>query len=275
MLRASLALSIVRRRAGLNLHCLMCRTVMGNIPYSTVPISAFSLPTEARAGHSDESFFSYTAGRFLFNEMQQLKERYKRFSIPDLQAVAIKALQANKCTSMVKIAEGSFNKVFLLTMDMGQQIIARIPHPNAGPAHYTTASEVATMHYLRTKLQLPVPHVIGYSCDATNPVGSEYILMDRIAGVNLSAKWEALNDEKKGKIIDRLAQLQSKLLSVQFASYGNLYFTADVQTTLRASRMYTHESPDDRTYCIGPTTERMFWEPDRAGNPGPCMTQSQ
>jgi hypothetical protein len=74
---------------------------------------------------------------------------------------------------MAKIAEGSFNKIFLLTIDTGEQVIGRIPHPNAGPAHYTTASEVATMHYLRTKLQLPVPHVITYSCNATNPVGAD------------------------------------------------------------------------------------------------------
>jgi aminoglycoside phosphotransferase (APT) family kinase protein len=172
---------------------------------------------------------------------------------------------------MNKLAEGSFNKVFLLTMDTGEETIARIPHPNAGPAHYTTASEVATMHYLRTKLQLPVPHVIAYSCDATNPVGSEYILMERIAGVNLSTKWETLNDQRKGKILDHLAQLQSKLLTVRFSSYGNLYFTADMRTALCASRICTEASPDDSTYCIGPTTESTFWESDRSGNRGPCM----
>jgi len=172
---------------------------------------------------------------------------------------------------MIKLAEGSFNQVFLLTMDTREQIIARIPHPNAGPVHYTTASEVATMHYLRTKLQLPVPHVIAYSCDPTNPVGSEYILMERIHGVDLSTKWDALNDQKKSKILDCLAQLQSKLLTTRFSSYGNLYFTSDIPTALCAPRMYDEPSPDDSTYCIGPITERMFWERDRSGNRGPCM----
>lgn len=156
-------------------------------------------------------------------------------------------------------------------MDTGEQTIARIPHPNAGPAHYTTASEVATMHYLRTKLQLPVPRVIAYSCDAANPVGSEYILMERIAGVNLSTEWPTLNEQKKGKILDSLAKLQSTLLIVQFSSYGNLYFTKDIPTALCAPRMYKNASPDDSTYCIGPTTEMMFWGPDRSGNRGPCM----
>jgi len=172
---------------------------------------------------------------------------------------------------MIKLAEGSFNKVFLLTMNTGEQIVARIPHPNAGPACYTTASEVATMHYLRTKLELPIPKVIDYSCNATNPVGSEYILMERVTGVNLSKKWDALNEQKKNKIVDRLAQIQSKLLTVQFSSYGNLYFAADVDKALCAPRMYNEPSPDDTTYCIGSTTDSGFWEPDRTASRGPCM----
>lgn len=46
---------------------------------------------------------------------------------------------------MTKLGEGNYNKVFVLAMDNGLAIIARIPNPNAGPAGYTTASEVATM----------------------------------------------------------------------------------------------------------------------------------
>jgi hypothetical protein len=37
-------------------------------------------------------------------------------------------------------------------MHDGRQFIARLPNPNAGRPHYTTASEVATMDYV-----LPLP----------------------------------------------------------------------------------------------------------------------
>jgi hypothetical protein len=43
----------------------------------------------------------------------------------------------------------SYNKVFRLVFDTGAVVIARIPNPNAGPARYTTASEVATMEFVR------------------------------------------------------------------------------------------------------------------------------
>jgi hypothetical protein len=49
---------------------------------------------------------------------------------------------------MVKLAEGGYNKVFRLSMNDGKIVIARIPNPNAGPAFFTTASEVATMEFV-------------------------------------------------------------------------------------------------------------------------------
>jgi len=47
---------------------------------------------------------------------------------------------------LLKCTEGQYNKAFLMTMDNGAEVLARIPNPNAGPAFYTTASEVATRH---------------------------------------------------------------------------------------------------------------------------------
>ena len=41
-----------------------------------------------------------------------------------------------------------FNKAFLMSMDDGQEVIAKVPNPNAGVAHFTTASEVATMDFV-------------------------------------------------------------------------------------------------------------------------------
>lgn len=48
----------------------------------------------------------------------------------------------------MKFREGEHNKVFLLVLDNGAEVVAKIPNPNAGPPHYTTASEVATMDFV-------------------------------------------------------------------------------------------------------------------------------
>ena len=77
---------------------------------------------------------------------------------------------------LLKCVEGQFNKAFLLTMSNGCEVIARLPNPNAGPSFFTTASEVATRHFvckgncfylgelinkkkLRDQLGIPIPRI--------------------------------------------------------------------------------------------------------------------
>lgn len=94
-------------------------------------------------------FFQYTSGRWLWDEEKQLRDRFTPFNVTELQNVAANSVGAKKCVAMTKLAEGSFNKIFRLKMDDGSTVIARVPHPIAGPAYYTTASEVATMDFVR------------------------------------------------------------------------------------------------------------------------------
>lgn len=68
----------------------------------------------------------------------------------ELNAVSLPApsyagfFNAQSGTRVLKGTEGFHNKAFILTMDNGAEVFAKLPNPNAGPAQYTTASEVAT-----------------------------------------------------------------------------------------------------------------------------------
>lgn len=95
-----------------------------------------------------EHFFRYTSGRWLWDEDQQLRDRYKPFDVAELQGLAAKTIGADSCVSIIKLAEGGYNKVFRLIMDDGRTVLARIPNPNSGPPFHTTASEVATMEFV-------------------------------------------------------------------------------------------------------------------------------
>ena len=59
-------------------------------------------------------------------------------------------------TNVSKLPEGNFNKAFLVSMQDGAEVVVKIPNPNTGQSHYTTASEAATMSYVRNNLQLVV-----------------------------------------------------------------------------------------------------------------------
>jgi hypothetical protein len=51
-------------------------------------------------------------------------------------------------TEVLKCKEGMNNRAFLLTMENGSVVFAKLPNSSAGPAFYTTASEVATRTFV-------------------------------------------------------------------------------------------------------------------------------
>lgn len=95
-----------------------------------------------------EHFYRYTSGRWLWNENYQLNRRYVKFNLVGLLNVSATAIGARSSVKIEKLPEGNFSKAFLITMDDGRELIAKIPNPNAGRLHFTTASEAATMNYV-------------------------------------------------------------------------------------------------------------------------------
>lgn len=84
----------------------------------------------------------------MVNESHEEALRYQCFEPQELANVASEVMGGTPCVKLVKHADGLYNKVFLLTMSDGQEVIAKIPHGNAGLPHLTTASEVATMTFV-------------------------------------------------------------------------------------------------------------------------------
>lgn len=97
---------------------------------------------------ANNHFYSYTSGRWLYNEQQQLEKRYVKFDVPALQHTA-SHIVGSRCIQMTKIPEGMYNKVFSLKMENSREVLARIPNPNAGNSQYVVASEVATLDFVR------------------------------------------------------------------------------------------------------------------------------
>ena len=100
---------------------------------------------------------------------KHLEERYRRFDVGSLIAGAtgVIGLVGIECkfdnylksgifyfltvfagTKLRKCLEGQYNKAYVLTMNNGDELVARLPNPNAGPKFYTTASEIATRDFV-------------------------------------------------------------------------------------------------------------------------------
>jgi hypothetical protein len=83
-----------------------------------------------------------------------MSSRYVKFNMEELikRATESVGLTFAQCALVEKFPDGMFNKTFLFTMHDGRQVVGKVPNPNAGRPHYTTASEVATMDFVRRTL---------------------------------------------------------------------------------------------------------------------------
>jgi aminoglycoside phosphotransferase (APT) family kinase protein len=86
-------------------------------------------------------------------------------------------------------SKGSYNKIFLLELDNGVKVTARIPGPVVGNLELSVASEVATMAYLRDSRAANVPKVLSWCASEANPVKWPYILTEYVPGIPLQQIW--------------------------------------------------------------------------------------
>ncbi|KAF8912527.1 hypothetical protein CPB85DRAFT_1252623 [Mucidula mucida] len=128
--------------------------------------------------------------------------------------------------TLVKFAEGGFNRTFLITMRDGFEMVARIPYPVTVPKFYAIASEVATMRFLRF-----------------------------IKGTNLSDVWPELEDPDIVSVLRQLAELESRFMSIPFPAGGSLYFTKDLEKVTGRTGIPLN----DERFCVGPEARLHMW----------------
>lgn len=246
--------------------------------------------------NSHDDFFRYTSGRWVFNEAKELACRYIRFDMNELARIAAQSIGAPPCTKIEKYQEGQFNKIFLITTANGKEVIAKVPQPNAGRPHFTTASEVATMHYVRRHrsqpltrqgiantvqvrnvLGLPVPKIYAWNSNAaSSTVGAEYIIMEKAPGIELGRAWPELNGNERRKIIQRLVQYQKNFTASTFPGIGSLYYARDLDEGLPCIPIKENKGINASVsgdFVIGPINDQRLFEQGRGDvecDRGPC-----
>ncbi|KXG53808.1 Aminoglycoside phosphotransferase [Penicillium griseofulvum] len=176
----------------------------------------------------------------------------------ELVAVVAESLGGQECVQVEKFPDGMFNKAFLFTMADGSQVVGKVPNPNAGRAHFTTASEVATMDFVRNVLGTPVPRVLCSNSSAKHSsVGAEYIIMEKAAGVQLSQFWPTMPIEEKLEIIKTISSYQKSWMSAPFSKYGSLYYSSDLDTCGQCKLVNPNSTrTEESRFAIGPSTGR-------------------
>ena len=99
--------------------------------------------------NSVNDFFEYTRGLNVSNEDHELSIRRVKFDMNELARLAADSVGSREYAHIEKFPDGMFNKTLLFTMANGAEVVGKVPNPNAGQPHFTTASEVATMEFVR------------------------------------------------------------------------------------------------------------------------------
>lgn len=209
---------------------------------------------------------------YSYNEHLRLSERQLEFNVSALKSII--ASSSGRATSDIvdfsKLSEGGFNRVFQARFKDGQCVIARLPYPSTTPEHYAVASEVATLDYLQLH-GICTPKVYAWCSTKTNPVGSEYIVMEKLGGTPLGDIWYSMTPREQHSMMKKIVHWEAQLMSLSFPAYGSIYYCKD----LTSEKKISLPGQKDFEFCIGPISHYSWWHDGRNMlnvDRGPCKS---
>lgn len=205
-----------------------------------------------------------------YNEHLRLSERYLNFNVSALKNVVATASgrASTDITTFFKLAEGGFNRIFQANFRDGKSVIARLPYPSTEPEHYAVASEAATLGYLRLH-GFCTPEVYAWCSTRENPVGAEYIIMEKLDGTPLGDIWYSMTPKVQHKVIRQIVEWETRLMSLNFPACGSIYYHKD----LPSEKTIPLPGQQDAAFCVGPIAHYSWWRGERRTmhvDRGPC-----
>ena len=109
-----------------------------------------------------------------------------------------------------------------------------------------------------------------------NPVGTEYIIMEKVPGESLASRWSSLPTKELVEIFRQIVDLENRLFTTRFSKNGSLYYREDLEEKGSESESNEEIGADllfDR-FGIRPIVSRSFWVGERgqmALDREPCL----
>ncbi|KAI2084178.1 hypothetical protein LOZ36_005055 [Ophidiomyces ophidiicola] len=228
---------------------------------------AFLRTFTTKAASPGTRLFEYARGRFVLGEKEQAHNHRVRVNMQELLRTAAKSVGAMRCIDVEECPDGLYSKALILTMDDETQVVAKIPYPNIGVPYYTTASEVATMDFARNVLQTPAPQIYAWNASIDpkkNPVGAEFIVMEKMAGVPLSDVWCDLKPDQKVKVCVQIIGFMKRWTNVHFPAIGSLYYAETISKSSKNSLYFDgNDSVRNSRFAVGPSSNRDWSDEGR------------
>ncbi|KAF7370423.1 Phosphotransferase family protein [Mycena sanguinolenta] len=155
------------------------------------------------------------------------------FDLSALKAQATK-IMGKTCLGVHLLSFGGYNIVFILPFNDATDVLARLRIPGNGfddgdssisgdDLATRFASEVATLRFIKSKTSIPVPQLYHWDSDPTNPIGTRYMLMQRIPAPVLAHVMKDISYAGWRKIVIQIAHYETQLLGNPLSSIGALF----------------------------------------------------
>lgn len=129
-------------------------------------------------------------------------------------------------------------------------------------------------------LRTPIPKVLAWSSKAEGShVGAEYIIMEKVAGIELERVWPNMSIKDKFAIVKAIAGFQKAWTSVSFKKFGSFYYAKDLDQPPQDKPLYVEESGKevvDLRFAVGPCMGREYVDDGRMSvdfDRGPCRAR--
>ncbi|PKX99465.1 uncharacterized protein P174DRAFT_469303 [Aspergillus novofumigatus IBT 16806] len=194
--------------------------------------------------------------RMYFRPLPHYQISYFEFDVDALVSALYCATKrpVSDLASISKLAEGAFNRVLQATFHDGYEVIVRFPYRTTVPKRLAAASEAATLDLLRHN-GVPVPKVLAYSADEPNPVGAEYIMLEKLEGVPLSERWFSMDNKSRAKIMKQIVEVERRVMKTPLPASGRLFY----RRALAESQLIVPIPGQSDQIVLGPTVQYEWW----------------
>ncbi|KAJ7194869.1 hypothetical protein GGX14DRAFT_700838, partial [Mycena pura] len=141
-------------------------------------------------------------------------------------------VSGRNCTGIYPLGKGGYNTVFVLEMEGGPDLIARlglflwnfVPTLKFSPeeTNHRFLCEVGTLAYVRKQTTIPVPQVYHHDVDPNNAVGARYMIMEMIAGPHMGYGWMKISPEARRTLLTEIVGWERQLLNIRFPMSGSI-----------------------------------------------------
>ncbi|KAF7373377.1 Kinase-like protein [Mycena sanguinolenta] len=150
------------------------------------------------------------------------------FSLTKLEEAAGRFI-GEKC-NLVKLAEGGYHKVYEVYSATAKKrptsllelLLLHSPKDKFMDLLFVLW-KIATVQHIASHTKIPTTRVYDWNSDGGNPVGLEYMILEKVNGVSASDVWDTLPLKLKRVTVSEIADCLIQLFRLRFDTSGSLY----------------------------------------------------